>query len=576
MSRDSFDYVIVGSGSAGCVLANRLSADPANRVLLLEAGRPDHFWEPRVHMPAALGFPVGNKSFDWCYESEPEPFMNGRRMAHARGKVLGGCSSINAMVYQRGNPLDFDRWAADEGVGDWDYAHSLPYFKRIETSDLEPREPWRGYSGPQRIERGPVTNPLFTAFFDAARQAGHPMTGDMNGPVNEGFAPYERTIHNGRRMSAARAYVHPVRGRKNLEVRCNALATGVVFQGSRAVGVRYLPQGPVGARRGGECFVSAGEVVLAGGAINTPQLLQLSGVGDAAHLASLDVPLVHHLPGVGEDLQDHLAAHVQHGCTQPITMGILREKKNWPSIAAKWLLGHNGPGATNIFEAGGFIRSRPEMPIPDLMFGFAPVAMRFDPDMPVQIHGYQLHIGAMRLEARGHVKISSTDPTRHPSLLYNFLSTEADRQFWIDAVRIGRELLDQPAFAEFDAGETYPGRAEVDSDQQILDWVARGGQTGLHPTSTCRMGVDEMSVVDPSSMAVHGVSGLRVVDASVMPYCPNGATHAPTMMIAERASDLILGNTPLAPEYVDRGAPGADRAFASAATGPVPTVAPVR
>jgi choline dehydrogenase len=280
--------------------------------------------------------------------------------------------------------------------------------------------------------------------------------------------------------------------------------------------------------------------------------LQLSGVGNAAELSALDVPVVADVPGVGEDLQDHLAAHLQHTCTQPVTFGVLREKKNWPSIGAQWLLGHSGPGSTNIFEAGGFVKSRPEMPIPDLMLGFAPVAMKFDPDMPVQIHGYQLHVGAMRLEARGHIKIKSADPTQHPALLYNFLSTDADRRFWLDAIRIARDLLDQPAFAEFEGGESYPGR-DVSSDQQILDWVARGGQTGLHPTSTCRMGTDAMSVVDPSTMAVHGVEGLRVADASVMPYCPNGATHAPTMMLAERASDLILGRTPMTPENVEHG-----------------------
>jgi choline dehydrogenase len=456
--------------------------------------------------------------------------------------LIGGSSSINAMVFQRGHPLDYDRWGADPGMDAWDYAHCLPYFKRLETSAIGSAGSVRGYGGPLRLERGPVTNPLFGALFAAAEQAGHRLAPDLNGVDPEGFAPWERTIHHGRRLSAARAFLHPVLDRPNLQVRSNALVTQVRIEGKRAVGVRYED------RSGRVVDVTAGEVVLAGGAFNSPQLLQLSGIGDARELAAVGVRVVHDLPGVGDNLQDHLVAKVQHACTQPISMGGMRHKRNWPGIGLQWLAG-KGPASTNVFEAGGFLRSSSEAAYPDLMLGFAPVAMQFHDDAPE--HGYQLIMAGMRAEATGTVKVTSADPHRPPTLLFNYLATEADQRFWVNALRIAREILAQAAFRNLDAGETWPGPT-VGSDEDVIDWVRRTGETDMHPTSTCRMGTGEGAVLDPSTMQVHGLEGLRVVDASAMPYCPNSATHAPTMMLAEKAADLILGNTPLPPEHLER------------------------
>src|SRR4051812_30933582 len=537
------DYVIVGGGSAGCALAARLSEDPSTRVLVLEAGRPDSSWDLYIHMPAALSFPIGNRFYDWKYESEPEPHMHGRRVYHARGKVLGGSSSINGMIFQRGNPLDYERWAAEPGLEQWDYAHCLPYFKRMETC-LAGADAYRGGDGPLVLERGPAESPLFEAFFDAVQEAGYPLTDDVNGRQQEGFAKFDRTIHRGRRLSAARAYLHPVLDRPNLEVRCRAFVERIAFEGTRAVGVQV----------GGE-VVRADEVILCGGAINSPQLMQLSGVGNAHELEELGIGVVHDLPGVGENLQDHLEVYVQYSCTQPVSVQPALKKWKRPFIGAQWLFFRSGPGATNHFEAGGFVRSNDDVAYPNLMFHFLPVAIRYDGTSPAGEHGYQVHVGPMYSDARGTVKITSTDPRIHPALRFNYLSTDQDRREWIECVRAARAILDAAAFEPFNAGELSPGAA-VDSDEEILDWVRRDAETALHPSCTCPMG----PVVDPASLRVHGVDGLRVVDASVFPFVTNGNIYAPVMMVAERAADLIRGNTPLPPADVDFYVHGTQRA----------------
>ncbi|MDZ5621711.1 choline dehydrogenase [Nocardioides sp. HM23] len=542
MASKRYDFVIVGGGSAGCALANRLSADPGTSVLVLEAGHSDYRIDPLVHMPAALPFPIGNRLYDWKYETDPEPYMNGRRVFHARGKVLGGSSSINGMIFQRGNPLDYERWAAEPGMKEWDYLHCLPYFKRME-SCLAGADEWRGGEGPLKLERGPAENPLFGAFFQAAQEAGYPLTDDVNGYRQEGFARFDRNVYRSRRLSAARAYLHPVRHRKNLDVETMAFVTGVRFRGQRAVGVDYER---AGRRRRS---VEAGEVVLCGGAINTPQLLQLSGVGDAAHLRGLGIDVVHDLPGVGENLQDHLEVYIQYASKQPVSIAPGLRWHQRPKIAYQWLFQRKGLGATNHFEGGGFARSNDEVDYPNLMFHFLPIAIRYDGSSPIEGHGYQVHIGPMYADTRGHVRIKSKDPREHPSLLFNYLSTPTDRKEWVEAVRVARDILTQPAFAPYNDGEISPGPS-VETDEEILEWVAEDAETALHPSCTAKMGIDEMSVVDPGTMKVHGTEGLRVVDASVFPFVTNGNIYAPVMMVAEKAADLIAGNTPLPPADV--------------------------
>ncbi len=540
---ERFDYVIVGGGSAGCVLANRLSEDAGTSVLVLEAGRSNYPWDLLIHMPAALTMVIGNPLYDWRYRSEPEPYLNGRRISHGRGRLLGGSSSINGMIFQRGNPLDLERWAADPGMQTWDYAHCLPYFKRMESCG-EGGDAWRGGSGPLVLERGPAQNPLFTAFLAAAAQAGYPITSDVNGFQQEGFNRFDRTIKQGRRWSAADAYLRPVMHRPNLTVRTLSLVHRVLIGHGRAIGVEYSHPWE---RRPRPRTVRADEVVLAGGAINTPQLLQLSGIGDPDLLRPLGIDVTAALPGVGQNLQDHLEVYVQHTSTQPVSLAPALKLVNRPGIGMRWLVSRSGPAATNHFEAGGFARSNDDVAYPNLMFHFLPLAVRYDGSRPIRGHGYQVHVGPMYSDARGSVKIASPDPRQHPQLRFNYLSTAQDRQEWVEAIRVTRHLLSQPALAAFDGGEISPGPA-VRSDEDILGWVASDAETAYHPSCTARMGVDPMSVLDPLTMGVHGVSGLRVADASAMPYVTNGNIYAPVMMLAEKAADLIAGNTPLPPD----------------------------
>ena len=538
MADGNFDYVIVGAGSAGCVLADRLSADGRHKVLVIEYGGSDG--SIYIQMPSALSIPMNMPKYNWFYHSEPEPHLNGRRMHTPRGKVLGGSSSINGLVYIRGSPMDFERWAS-EGARGWSYRDVLPYFKRAERRE-EGGDQYRGAAGKLMTSYGRLTNPLHAAWLAAGSEAGYPQTRDVNGFQQEGFGRMDMTVGEGRRCSAARAYLKPAMSRPNLEVITHALATRVLFDGRRATGVEYT--------RGGTTHRAnaALEVILSGGPINSPQLLKLSGVGPAEELRALGIGVVQDLPGVGENLQDHLEFYFQVACTEPIT---LYSSINWHSralIGARWLLFKDGLGATNHFETCGFIRSRAGIAYPDIQYHFLPMAVAYDGSTLAQEHGFQAHVGPMRSKSRGWVRLASTRPEDKPRILFNYLSHPDDQVEMRACVRLTREIFAQPAFDRYRGRELQPG-ADVRSDDEIDAFIRAKVESAYHPSCSCKMGEegDPMAVVD-SQTRVRGLERLRVVDSSIMPSVTTGNLNAPTIMLAEKAADHILGRGMLSPE----------------------------
>jgi len=535
MSDEAFDYVIVGAGSAGCVLADRLSQDGRSTVLVLEYGGSDR--SVLIQMPAALSIPMNMKAYNWGYLSEPEPYLNGRRMHCPRGKVLGGSSSINGLVYVRGHALDFERWE-EEGAKGWGYRNVLPYFRRAE-SFAGGADAWRGDSGPLATAQGRKLNPLYEAFIEAGREAGYAVSSDLNGERQEGFGALDMTVRDGVRASTANAYLRPSMKRPNLKVVTHALASRVAFDGRRAVGVHYRRDGrelKAGARR---------EVVLCGGSINSPQLLKLSGVGPAAELGGFGIDVVADRPGVGENLQDHLEFTVQVASRQPITLFSHTGPIARARIGAEWLLGGKGLGASNHFEAGGFIRSRAGVRYPDIQFHFLPMAVAYDGSTLAREHGFQAHVGPMRSKSRGWVRLKSPDPAEPPLIQFNYMSHAEDWTEMRSCVRLTREIFAQAAFVPYRGREIQPGTKCV-SDEAIDAFVRERVDSAYHPSCTCKMGspADPLAVVDPQTRVI-GVEGLRVVDSSIMPSITNGNLNAPTIMIGEKAADMILGRDPL-------------------------------
>jgi choline dehydrogenase len=536
MNSDNYDYIIVGAGSAGCVLANRLSEDSKSKVLLLETGGSDK--SIFIQMPTALSIPMNTKKYAWQFETEPEPNLDGRRMHCPRGKVLGGSSSINGMVYVRGHARDFDEWQ-DNGAQNWDYAHCLPYFKKAETWAFAGDE-YRGKTGPLGVNNGnQMKNPLYKAFVDAGVEAGYSATSDYNGTQQEGFGPMHMTVKKGVRSSTANAYLRPAMARANLTVITHALVHKVLLNGKKAVGVRYERNGKI------VDVVANKDVVLSAGPVGSPHILQLSGIGPKAVLEDAGIELIHDLPGVGENLQDHLEFYFQFKCKQPIT---LNGKLDWWSklqIGVRWILTKKGLGSTNHFESCGFIRSKPSVEWPDIQYHFLPAAMRYDGKEAFAGHGFQVHVGHNKPKSRGFIKALSSDPKAHPQIRFNYLEHEEDREGFRACVRLTRDIINQSALDKYRGEEIQPGIG-IQSDDEIDTFVRQFVESAYHPSCSCKMGTDALSVVDPQTR-VHGIEGLRVVDSSIFPTIPNGNLNAPTIMVAERAADIIRGREVLSP-----------------------------
>ncbi len=537
----TYDFIIVGSGSAGSVLADRLSVDARHSVLVLEYGGTDR--GPLIQMPSALSYPMNMGLYNWGFETEPEPHLNNRRLATPRGKVMGGSSSINGMVYVRGHAKDFDTWA-DMGATGWSFADVLPYFKRQE--HVEGGEPdWRGHHGPLYVKKGPRANPLYQAFIEAGQQAGYPVSKDYNGHQQEGFAAFEMTVHNGLRWSAANAYLWPTirKGRIDMETRC--MAQRILLQGKKAIGMEYVQGGELKqafARR---------EVIISASTINSPAILQRSGIGAPDTLKAAGVGVVHALPGVGENLHDHLEVYFQLRCLQPITLNSQLGLYSKAKIGLQWMLFGTGLGATNHFESCGFIRSRAGIEYPDIQYHFLPAAMRYDGKVAFAGDGMQVHVGPMRTKSRGHVRIKSADANEHPAILFNYMSHADDWEEFRACIRLTRELFQQQAMKPYAGDEIQPGAA-VQSDAQIDDFIRAHCESAYHPCGTCKMGSvkDKMAVVDPECRVI-GLQNLRVVDSSIMPQVTNGNLNAPTIMIGEKAADHILGKQPLPPSNLE-------------------------
>ncbi len=534
------DYLIVGAGSAGCAIAYRL-AEAGKQVLVIEHGGSDI--GPFIQMPAALSYPMNMKRYDWGMASDPEPHLGGRRMVTPRGKVLGGSSSINGMIYVRGHPHDFDHWA-ESGARSWSYADVLPYFKRLENwhhgghgGDPE----WRGTDGPLHVTRGPRTNPLTRAFVEAGKQAGYQATGDYNGKQQEGFGPYDATIWKGRRWSAANAYLRPALKRPNCTL-VRALARRIVVEDGRAVGLEVER----GARV--EIIRAKAEVIVSASALNSPKLLMLSGIGPAEHLAAHEIDVVADRPGVGQNLQDHLELYIQQASTKPVSLFKYWKIPSKALIGAKWLLGKYGLGTSNHFESAGFIRSKAGVDYPDIQFHFLPIAVRYDGKVAAEGHGYQAHVGPMRSVSRGQVTLRSTDPSDHPRIQFNYMSDPSDWEDFRNCIRLTREIFGQDAFAEYRGKEIQPG-ADLQSDDALNGFIRDHAESAYHPCGTCRMGSrdDPMAVVEHDTRVI-GVDGLRVADSSIFPRITNGNLNAPSIMVGEKAADHILGRQLVTPE----------------------------